>query len=54
MGGNTHCDLCCLQSAKVTAHNVASADGVSDRTVFLIKFSAEVRVCLPHKRLSAA
>lgn len=26
----------------MSAHNVASADGVSDRTVFLIKFSAEV------------
>lgn len=32
-----------VQTAKVTAHNVASADGVSDRTVFLIKFSQEVR-----------
>ena len=30
------------QNAKVSAHNVAGADGLSDRTVFLIKFTSEV------------
>ena len=30
------------QNAKVSAHNVAGADGLSDRTVFLIKFTPEV------------
>ena len=32
----------CVQNAKVTAHNVSNGDGSVDRTVFLIKFSAEV------------
>ena len=31
-----------IQTAKVTAHMVSNGDGSVDRTVFLIKFSAEV------------